>query len=160
MEDMEKMKIETPEDIDKVFDSIKEDVKEKFIEKERRHNAIVKLALLLEEIKKWNAETFKTSPLHGQLAKLEEEMQEFHQAIEEDDIEKGKAELADIFIVLGGLMRWNSKVGVFIKRSILDDMPAGAVEELISDIEKKMEINKERTAKGVWKVQPDGSSHH
>lgn len=57
-------------------------------------------------------------------------------------------------------MRWNSRVGKFIATNILDIMLPEAVEGLLEDIKAKMEVNKERTRKGLWKKQPDGSYHH
>ena len=112
---------------------------------------------VLSDIKEWNAETFPDATLAGQLAKLEEEFEEHSKA---EGFESKKKELADIFIVLGGLMRWNSRVGKFIATNILDIMLPEAVEGLLEDIKAKMEVNKERTRKGLWKKQPDGSYHH
>ena len=57
----------------------------------------------LEEIKEWNAETFPDATPEGQLAKLDEEFGELDEAKTMEEREK---ELADIFIVLGGLLRW------------------------------------------------------
>lgn len=110
----------------------------------------------LEKIKKWNEETFPDATLGGQLEKLEEEIQEYIKADEED----AKKELADIFIVLGGLRRWESKVGNFQENCLVKEMTIPILTDLLFNINKKMEINKERTKKGVWKKQSNGSYHH
>lgn len=111
----------------------------------------------LEEIKEWNAETFPDATPEGQLAKLDEEFGELDEAKTMEEREK---ELADIFIVLGGLLRWKSRVGDYIANNLLDKMPNEILEKILKAIDAKMEVNKERTRKGLWKKQPDGSYHH
>ena len=44
--------------------------------------------------------------------------------------------------------------------NLLDKMPNEILEKLLKAIDAKMEVNKERTRKGLWKKQPDGSYHH
>lgn len=102
----------------------------------------------LEEIKEWNAETFPDATPEGQLAKLDEEFGELDEAKTMEEREK---ELADIFIVLGGLLRWKSRVGAYIANNLLDKMPSEILEKLLKAIDAKMEVNKERTRKGLWK---------
>lgn len=111
----------------------------------------------LEEIKEWNAETFPDATPEGQLSKLDEEFGELDEAKTMEEREK---ELADIFIVLGGLLRWKSRVGAYVADNLLDKMPNEILENLLKAIDAKMEVNKERTRKGLWKKQPDGSYHH
>ena len=111
----------------------------------------------LEEIKEWNAETFPDATPEGQLAKLDEEFGELDEAKTMEEREK---ELADIFIVLGGLLRWGSRIANYVLNSLLDAMPIEVLEKLLKAIDAKMEVNKERTRKGLWKKQPDGSYHH
>lgn len=111
----------------------------------------------LEEIKEWNEETFPDATPEGQLSKLDEEFGELDEAKTMEEREK---ELADIFIVLGGLLRWKSRVGAYVANNLLDKMPNEILEKLLKAIDAKMEVNKERTRKGVWKKQPDGSYHH
>lgn len=125
----------------------------------RKHKNMTQaeFAKKLEEIKEWNSETFPDATPEGQLAKLDEEFGELDEAKTQEEMEK---ELADIFIVLGGLLRWESKIGNYITNSLLDGMPIGVLEKLLKAIDAKMEVNKERTRKGLWKKQPDGSYHH
>lgn len=111
----------------------------------------------LEEIKEWNAETFPDATPEGQLAKLDEEFGELDEAKTMEEREK---ELADIFIVLGGLLRWESRLANYVLNNLLDKMPNEILEKLLKAIDAKMEVNKERTRKGLWKKQPDGSYHH
>lgn len=110
----------------------------------------------LEEIKKWNEETFPDATLAGQLAKLEEEFIEFDEAINGGNVEEIQKEMADIFIVLGGLRRWESRIGGMITNSILEGMPATVFDGLLKGITKKMEINRKRT----WKKSGDGKFQH
>lgn len=111
----------------------------------------------LEEIKEWDAETFPDATPEGQLAKLDEEFGELDEAKTMEEREK---ELADIFIVLGGLLRRGSRLGNYVLNNLLDKMPNEILEKLLKAIDAKMEVNKERTRKGLWKKQPDGSYHH
>lgn len=74
----------------------------------------------LEEIKEWNAETFPDATPEGQLAKLDEEFGELDEAKTMEEREK---ELADIFIVLGGLLRWESRLANYVLNNLLDKMP-------------------------------------
>lgn len=110
----------------------------------------------LKSIKQWNAETFPDATPEGQLAKLDEEFGELDEAKTQEEMEK---ELADMFIVLGGLLRWKSRIGNYITNSLLETMPTGILEKLLKAIDAKMEVNKERTRKGLWK-KTDGSYHH
>ncbi len=119
----------------------------------------IKMAMLtawayeLDEIKEWNEETFPDATLSGQLAKLEEEFKEFYEAEEVDEKEK---ELADVFIVLGGLRRWESYVGRFIEDKFAEEMHFCVIGSLLDAIKKKMKINRKR----VWKKSGDGKFHH
>lgn len=120
-------------------------------------NLIIKFEKQMNEIMKWNEETFPDATLAGQLAKLEEEFDEYYKATTPEEEMK---ELADVFIVLAGLRRWDSIIGTRSEKDTLYRMPLKLIEELHQRIQGKMEINKERTRKGVWKKQPDGSYHH
>ena len=131
--------------------------KNKKAEKELKNILLLALYQELDSIKEWNEETFPDATLAGQLAKLEEEFKELAEAKEMEEKEK---ELADIFIVLGGLLRWGSRLGNYVLNNLLDKMPTGVLENLLKAIDAKMEVNKERTRKGLWKKQPDGSYHH
>lgn len=111
----------------------------------------------LEKIKQWNEKTFPDATLGGQLEKLEEEFEELGNATK---IEVQRKEMADIFIVLGGLRRWKSRIGNNQELALTEDMPIEVLTNLLLDINKKMEVNKERTRKGLWKKQPNGSYHH
>ena len=106
----------------------------------------------LNEIKKWNEETFPDATLGGQLAKLEEEFEEYFNS----EGESQDKEFADVFIVLGGLRRWKSRIGACITRVLLEDMPREVYHKLITNIDNKMEINRKR----VWKKSGDGKFHH
>lgn len=117
---------------------------------------VAELNNILTGITMWNEETFPDATREGQFAKLEEELMEVKQARQNW---KKKKELADVIIVLGGLLRWKSLVAKFM----LDDLkklPEAELRLLIKNVCKKMKINQERTEKGLWKKQKDGSYHH
>lgn len=109
-----------------------------------------KLDKKLDEIKEWNAETFPDTTLSGQLCKLEEEMLEYKSS-------PSKEELADVFIVLGGLRRFNSAVGdwIFID-FIYRYSPGYSYKWLIDAIDNKMKINRARK----WHKTDNGTYHH
>lgn len=107
----------------------------------------------LDSIAKWNEETFPDATLGGQLEKLEEELKEASETTTNKDFTK---ELADVFIVLGGLRRWNSKVGTYHQNTTLEEMPNPMMAKLLIAIIKKMEINRKR----VWEKSGDGKFHH
>lgn len=123
------------------------------IEEEIKKLVLSALHLELEEIKEWNEETFPDATLAGQLAKLEEEFKELAEAKEMEEKEK---ELADVFIVLGGLRRWESHVGRHLENKFAEDMPFPLLGCLLGEIQKKMKINRKR----VWKKSGDGKFHH
>lgn len=107
-----------------------------------------KLNKLLDEIKEWNAETFPDTTLTGQLCKLEEEMLEYKTSPSEE-------EAADIFIVLGGLRRFNSAIGDWIFKDFIY-RNGSSYKWLIGAINKKMEVNRARK----WHKTDNGSYHH
>ena len=107
----------------------------------------------LEKIKKWNEETFPDATLGGQFEKLEEEFEEYFAT---NDKFQERKELADIFIVLGGLRRWESRVGMAEFRMLTETMPLHVIGDLLVDISEKMEINRNR----VWKKTGNGKFHH
>ena len=122
-------------------------------EKEVKFGLMLALHCELEKIKAWNEETFPDATLGGQLEKLEEEFEEFFTATE---IEDQRKEMADIFIVLGGLRRWKSRIGNNQEIKLTEDMPIEVLGNLLFDIDQKMEINRKR----VWKKSGDGKFHH
>lgn len=123
---------------------------------EKRKNVIKLLNLKLDEVSRWNRQTFRNATLAGQLAKLEEEIREY----EEADAETEGLEFADIFIVIGGLRRFKSVIGQAMFEYFAETARTKEIETLINNIDKKMAINRKRSKRGVWKQMPDGSYHH
>lgn len=72
------------------------------IEKTQKFELSIKFDEEMEKIKKWNEKTFPDATMAGQLMKLEEELREFTETKTQKEQTK---ELADVFIVLGGLKR-------------------------------------------------------
>ena len=136
-----------------MFDLFGKKKKQAECEGEVKFGLMLALHCELEEIKQWNEETFPDATLGGQLAKLEEEFEEFFTAKE---IEDQRKEMADIFIVLGGLRRWKSRIGNNQEITLTEDMPIEVLSNLLFEIDKKMEINRKR----VWKKSGDGKFHH
>lgn len=110
------------------------------------------LDLELEEIKKWHEKTFPDATLAGQLAKLEEEINENLNADKESFLE----EVADVLIVCAGLLRFDSKIGVATTNKYVEHANSDILAKIINAIQKKMEKNKKRK----WKKTEDGRFHH
>lgn len=122
-------------------------------DEETKNVLLLALNCELNAIKEWNEKTFPDATLAGQLAKLEEEIEEMMQAKNNEDKMK---ELADVFIVLGGLRRWNSKIGISQENCHVAIMDTPILTNLIVEIAQKMEINLKR----VWKKSGNGKFHH
>jgi len=127
--------------------------KRKKTELELKNILLLALCQELDSIKEWNEETFPDATLGGQLSKLEEEYEEYFSAKSQEEERK---ELADIFIVLGGLRRWESKIGNCIVNTMVEKMPLSTLLELLPSIKTKMDINRKR----VWLKSGDGKFHH
>ena len=113
---------------------------------------------LAKKIADWHTVTFKDADKAGQLLKLDEEFDEWR--AETADPEKQITELADCFIVASALwFRFEAAIGMFTCKAIVKHC-ADADGELYDAIIAKMEVNKERTRKGLWKKLPDGREHH
>ena len=111
---------------------------------------------LAKKIADWHEKTFPDADKTGQLLKLDEEFDEWGNA----DPYKELEELADCFIVAAALRyRYNAFIGLFTMRAIVRRME-DVEGELYDAIVAKMEVNKERTRRGDWKKQANGSYHH
>lgn len=104
------------------------------------------------EIKIWHEQTFPDTSLSEQLLKLEEELQEWDDAV---NTENELKEAADIFIVCCGLKRWNSYVGSFVRDNLIDYY-VSSYDLLKCYIITKFDKNKKR----VWQKQSNGTYHH
>ena len=123
------------------------------IEKTQKFELSIKFDEEMEKIKKWNEKTFPDATMAGQLMKLEEELREFTETKTQKEQTK---ELADVFIVLGGLKRWDCLIGNFIRNKLFDDAPVCALKRILKAIRRKMDINRKRT----WKKSGDGRFQH
>lgn len=111
---------------------------------------------LAKKIAAWHEQTFPDEDKTGQLLKLDEEFTEWGNA----DLDDEMKELADCFIVAAALCyRFDAMVGLFTMKAIVKHC-ADADGELYDAIAAKMEVNKERTKRGVWKKQPNNPYHH
>jgi len=114
---------------------------------------------LVTEIEKWHAETFPHATVEGQMDKLKEEELEYQ--------ESGKtSEIADVIVVACGLNIHHSVVGYCILKHFRDCcynhrpfFGKNSV-EVVNALEKKFAVNKERSAKGMWKEVANGVYHH
>lgn len=119
----------------------------------KRNKIKEKIVWQMLDVKDWNKRTFRDATMGGQLEKLEEEMKEFQEAPNKEEAAK---ELADIFIVLGGLIRWNSRIGAFLEDFYFDNLKTKSLENLSKAIDAKMEINRKRK----WHKTGKGKFHH
>lgn len=111
---------------------------------------------LAKKIAAWHEQTFPDEDKTGQLLKLDEELNEWDNSDPDNDME----ELSDCFIVAASLWnRFNTLIGIILMDHIIEYC-ADADGELYDAIVAKMEVNKERTKRGVWKKQPNNPYHH
>lgn len=110
----------------------------------------------IQSIIDWHKETFPDATLDGQIVKFEEETKEWENTSwgVYDEVE----ELADLFIVACGIMRFDMLTGmeymdlVFLKPGVTNYDGRDLWEAVI----KKMEKNRART----WKKTTEGTYHH
>lgn len=106
----------------------------------------------IDTIIKWHTETFPDATLDGQIAKWEEEKQEYEHT--GYNTEEELYELADMIIVSAGIARFDYTYGIGLFANIIC-LYGYAVDDIWQAVEKKMEINKKRT----WQ-ESNGSYHH
>lgn len=105
----------------------------------------------LEKMAKEHEKLFPKATLESQVWKLEEEIKEWHCAKPEHELE----EVADIFIVCGGLYRWAELTAVSIINWYLRLYSFKYSDSVIDDeVAYKWEINKQR--KWRW----NGKTYH
>lgn len=99
-----------------------------------------------KEIVKWHKKTFPDITLVGMLLKLEEEIQEFLEALHSGSETHSQEELADVYIVATVLKeRFHSALGGYFK-DLLYNYPKSYLEDTVK---RKLKINKGRT----WKTK-------
>lgn len=104
-------------------------------------------------IAKWHEQTFPDTDLQGQLAKFQEETDEYAE-------DESLAELADMFIVACGITRFDNlaALGCFaIVADFLSKHKNFAASIIFAEeVEKKMAVNRKRT----WEKTQYGNYHH
>lgn len=110
----------------------------------------------LNSIKRWHEKTFPDATLAGQLAKLEEEIEETLKTDPNKDKAAFFEEIADVLIVCAGLRRFNSKIGIFIENNYIDNATTDILAVIDLAIIQKMNKNRKRK----WKKTADGRFHH
>lgn len=110
----------------------------------------------LNSIKRWHEKTFPDATLAGQLAKLEEEIQETLKTDPNKDKAAFFEEIADVLIVCAGLRRFNSKIGISIENNYIDNATPDILAVIDLAIIQKMNKNRKRK----WKKTEDGRFHH
>ena len=132
--------------------------------KNKKQNQLDKLSkvLLLENIdnrlnsiKRWHEKTFADATLAGQLAKREDEICESLK-VGKKDTAAFFEEIADVLIVCAGLRRFNSKIGISIENSYLNNATPDVLSVIDLAIIQKMNKNRKRK----WKKTEDGRFHH
>lgn len=104
-------------------------------------------------IAKWHEETFPDATLDGQIEKFYEELNEYNE-------ETNLQELADMFIVACGISRFDSVVALeyfaVVFKALLDWKTFGCRVLLQTVIDEKMQKNRRRT----WGKTANGTYHH
>lgn len=93
-------------------------------------------------ISKWHEETFPDATLSGQIEKWNEELKEFRETNYREAYE-----LADMFIVACGIIRFDINLGLYYLTEIYDWLGSDIMfgdKEFIDSVEKKMEKNRKR----------------
>ncbi len=107
----------------------------------------------IETIARWHSETFKDATLDGQIEKFYEELNEYNE-------ETNLQELADMFIVACGISRFDSVVALeyfdVVFKALLDWKTFGCRVLLQTVIDEKMQKNRKR----VWNKTGNGTYHH
>lgn len=107
----------------------------------------------IDTIIQWHKETFPDATLDGQIKKFEEELNEYNE-------EKNMQELADMFIVACGIARFNSIIALeyfaVVFKALRTWKILGVIGVLQVVIDEKMEKNRKR----VWKTTSEGTYHH
>lgn len=107
-------------------------------------------------IMQWHAETFPNATLDGQLAKYQEEQQEFV-----DTKYKDVEELADMFIVACGIARFDLWEGAFYVHDVYEWLEDSKFkpQKLFKSVVRKMKKNRKRTwhkENGLYKHDKGG----
>lgn len=108
-------------------------------------------------IMQWHAETFPDATLDGQLAKYQEEQQEWVASDEKDLFE-----LADMFIVACGIARFDMHEGAWAIKDVyewlVDCVNPASQHDFFRYVDMKMNTNRQRTwhkQNGLYKHNPD-----
>lgn len=104
----------------------------------------------LREITKQHEELFPKATADSQLWKLEEEIQELAEAIQDNDKEHQIRELADIWIVCAGLFRWFPETAMSVYCRYIDASKQLEIEydDIVKEVRRKWDVNTLR--KWVW----------
>lgn len=104
-------------------------------------------------IAKWHEQTFPDTDLQGQLAKFQEETDEYAE-------DESLAELADMFIVACGMTRFDNMAALGCFAIVADCLSKhknfAASVIFAEEVAKKMVKNRNRT----WEKTPQGNYHH
>lgn len=101
-----------------------------------------KLADLFIESIKWNEECLPENTLEMQLKKVEEEILEGKEKADSGVI--AKDEIADVFIATAGIARFDKDIAMHMIWHAISNLPI-TLEELVEEVEKKLQILRERT---------------
>lgn len=107
----------------------------------------------IDTIIAWHKNTFKDANLEGQKAKFDEELAEYNEAV-------NVQELADMFIVACGIARFDSVIALeyfaVVFKALASWKILGAVGVLQTVIDEKMVKNRKR----IWNKIGNGTYHH
>lgn len=107
----------------------------------------------IDTIIAWHKQTFPDATLDGQKAKFNEELTEYNEAV-------NMQELADMFIVACGIARFNSIVALeyfaVVFKALCTWKIIGAWGVLQTVVDAKMQKNRKR----VWNKTAEGTYHH
>ena len=119
----------------------------------------------MERVRDKHQELFKDVTLMSQITKFSEEYNEMEEAIKhiDDNPEAFYEELADMFIVACGILRFNEALGKCLCKSIVDDFTYKKDEEgndYLSVLTTKVIEKMNKNIKRVWSKTKDDCYKH
>lgn len=102
-----------------------------------------KLTELAFKSAEWNARKLPENTLDMQLAKVEEEIEEVRTAFDKGLIDEAEREIADVFLAIGGIIRFDKSLFFHMLVDFTDGLPT-SFERLAELAEEKLAIIEER----------------
>lgn len=111
----------------------------------------------IDTIMAWQRKTFPKNTCGGQLAKWDEEYDEFKKAVKAGDMEQYASELADMFIVACGIMIFNMEAGCLKVLHCIELRNQYNI--FLPYFERALDRKMAKNRRRIWEYK-DGNYHH